>query len=233
MHKRLMKFIGLNFFVLVFSGQVYGSGFPEFETPDFMHVTVVSDNMAFNGLQMKAYEFKSSKGIDDIKTFYNKLWNGKIKQSTAGPWDIITHYDGEFLYAVQIENDASAGNQAKGLLSVSDPETGKTAGRKGIGKGFPRPALTDVINDISATDLGKKSRTLVMTNNKSVKTNYDFYRDHYIRRGWVELVKQGKNTAGRIDGPMTLMFNKGGDEVNITFASAGRKTNVVAVLVEK
>ncbi|MCF6264480.1 MAG: hypothetical protein L3J24_12950 [Xanthomonadales bacterium] len=217
----------LLFFMLLLTA-VTAWSMPVFKAPDFMQLTIVADKMTLNGLDMKTYTFESSKPVAEIEKFYQELWSGKAKQTKVMPWNIISYADDGFLYVVQIREDNPL-SSVTGLLSISDL---KTLNKNFVrGKGFPMPGSSVVINDITGNDSGKRSRTLVIENTKSVADNLRYYRRHFNKKGWVELA-ENTNASGRKNAS-ALMMNKGGDELNMAFSVQGNKTMVVAVQVKK
>ncbi|MCF6226952.1 MAG: hypothetical protein L3J22_11720 [Xanthomonadales bacterium] len=214
-------------FILLLLATTFAWAMPEFKAPEFMRLAIVADKMTLNGLDMKTYTFESSKPVAEIEKFYQELWSGKAKQTKVVPWNIISYADDGFLYVVQIRE----GNplSVTGLLSISDLKTLK---KKFVrGKGFPMPGSSIVINDITGNDSGKRSRTLVIENTKSVADNLRYYRRHFNKKGWIELA-ENTNASGR-KSASALIMNKGGNELNMAFSVQGNKTMVVAVQVEK
>lgn len=214
-------------FILLLLATTFAWAMPEFKAPEFMRLAIVADKMTLNGLDMKTYTFESSKPVAEIEKFYQELWSGKAKQTKVVPWNIISYADDGFLYVVQIRE----GNplSVTGLLSISDLKTLK---KKFVrGKGFPMPGSSIVINDITGNDSGKRSRTLVIENTKSVADNLRYYRRHFNKKGWIELA-ENTNASGRKNAS-ALIMNKGGNELNMAFSVQGNKTMVVAVQVEK
>jgi hypothetical protein len=224
--------------LLLVSSLCTAKGLPNFKAAKFMRVTVVADAMIYNGLPMRAYEFTASKSVDKVEAFYAELWGKELKKSQAGPWTVLSHFDGTYLFSVQVEEDDT--QRAVGLLSVSEP--GAVSAKFELGEGFPMPQSSTVVNDISAQDLGKNSRTLVLVNDQSVASNLRFYRRHYEQRGWMELAPSdptakkkgsGKSSRGGLDDANALLMSKGGDELNMSFDEVDGRTVVVAVEVDK
>lgn len=224
--------------LLLVSSLCMAKGLPDFKAAKFMRVTIVANAMVYNGLPMRAYEFTASKGVDKVEAFYTRLWGKELKKSQAGQWTVLSHFDGTYLFSVQVEEDDM--QRAVGLLSVSEP--GAVSAKFKLGEGFPMPPSSTVVNDISAQDLGKNSRTLVLVNDRSMSSNRRFYRRHYEQRGWVELMpsdpkakKVGgrRSSSGGPDSTNALLMSKGGDELNMNFERVDGRTVVVAVEVDK
>ncbi len=218
----------LYIFILLLLATTVVWAMPEFKAPEFMRLTVVADKMTLNGMDMKTYTFESSKPVAEIEKFYQELWSGKAKQTKVVPWNILSYADDGLLYVVQIREDNPL--IVTGLLSISDLKTLK---KKFVrGKGFPMPDSSVVINDITGNDSGKRSRTLVIENTKSVADNLRYYRRHFNKKGWIELAENA-NASGRKFGAPALIMNKGGDELNMAFTTQNSKTLIVAVQVDK
>ncbi len=221
--------------LVMMSGRAMSGSLPAFVAPKSMSVTVVADNMVFNGMKMKSAEFSARGSVEDLIAFYHDEWDDKVKETKVGEVLVLSHYDGEFMFVVQIQKRKSAlrssgrqGALSTGLLSISEP--GSVPARLDLGKGFPMLSSTKVVNDIANTDLGKQSRTLLLYNPRSVQDNLKFYKRQFAQKGWTELPQE---THKPVSGNATLIMNKGGDELNMAFSAIDGETSVVAVIVEK
>ncbi len=224
----MMKKLSLLLFFMLLLTTITAWSMPVFKVPDFMQLSIVADKMTLNGLDMKTYTFESSKPVAEIEKFYQELWSGKAKQTKVVPWNILSYADDGFLYVVQIREDNPL--SVTGLLSISDLKTLK---KKFVrGKGFPMPGSSVVINDITGNDSGKRSRTLVIENTKSVADNLRYYRRHFNKKGWIELAENTIASGRKLD-TSALIMNKGRDELNMAFTTQNNKTLIVAVQVRK
>lgn len=195
-----------------------------------MQIQVVADELSFNTLQMGIVQFKTNNSPSSIVKFYKRA--KEIKIAEFDYWEVISWLDDEQLVTVQITYDEMQ-NLTHGFIGVSDLPTKIKSNKSrsvNIGKGFPSLSNSEFINDIKATDLNKISRTIWLSNNRSVLDNLKFYQRHYKSKGWsLDYIDNNPKKSGG------LLMRKGADELNLTAQidlSTG-KTQVITVLVEK
>ena len=132
---------------------------------------------------------------------------------------------GGYLLTVQATKEGTRGSL--GYLSISklsDLEEEPT-----LGNGFPKLKGTHVLNDIESDDGYKDSRTLVLFNKKSVKSNVSYYRNYYKTLGW----------SADMDGPLfngkqhTLRFSRGNKHVTLAIIKQDRGTAITAQVVDE
>lgn len=195
--------------------------------PDFVDAQIVSDNMNMNGMELGIVQFKTNRPYSDIYKFY-KSEIGNIKESKFESWKIISWIDDKKLIAVQVTVDKLS-KTTHGYVSVSDLPAILKKDIK-LGKGFPALGKSTIINDITATDLNKKSRTIWLTNHSSVQNNINYYIKHYESNGWT-IEQRSIDESGRKSG---LMMRKDGNKLNLTANKDPllNDTNVIAVIVE-
>jgi hypothetical protein len=83
-----------------------------------------------------------------------------------------------------------------------------------IGKGFPRPAGSQVVSDTLSYDEGQRNRTIVVTNNVSVETNALYLREQMIRLGWS--LQQDRTVDGGTRS--ALVFRRNSEEMVVTIS---------------
>lgn len=205
---------------------------PEIPLPKDARLTVVSDQMILNGVEMKSWAINSWMPAEKTVEFYKKTWEKPTIENAPGfvesafeGWHIISRLEGDYQITVQL--DDSVLQTTKGLVSISKLPALKNP--PAIGRGFPKVGEMQFINDIKAVDQNKKSRTIVARTTASVKKSVEHYRRVYKRKGWEEQTHQfayeGQNKFG-------LLFNKRGKELNLTITRTSDKTDIVAVLVD-
>jgi len=220
--------------ILSFEAVAKSDDWPEFSVPKESRLTVVSENMKFNGVDMRSWELNSHKGPEYILKHYRKAWTKPSKSSAKGApgyieneldgWVILSRVEGDYLLTVQVDNkNKKKGNALLGISNLPGHE-----GKIVLGKGFPMPGGSKVINDIYSTDIGKKSRLLVIQSSQPLMKNYNFYRRKYLSKGWIELSKPNEKKNNMI----ALVLVKGTDELNITFEKKSGNTNIIAVMVK-
>lgn len=207
---------------------------PEFPVPKDSQVTIVTDDMDFNGLRMRAWEVRHEKGNAAILNFYRTQWKspgsgGKpgFVESEAGDWNILSRVEKDYMLTVQTQKNASSEGYALLGITTLPAVMQKKSEPPELGIGFPKLSDSLVINDVHALDLGKKSRTLLIQNTRSVNDNYHYYRRHFLKQGWAEVGTPPPLKDGKV-----LMLARGSDELNMTIERTDNKTNIVAVLVQ-
>ena len=203
---------------------------PEFPFSKEMDVLVVADEMVVNGIKMRAYQFKTKDDEETVVEFYKKEWGKEMTDVLFGDWRVLSHKENEFLFTVQIEQ----GNHllTHGTLGVtpifemleySDSKLKKI--NRDIGKKFPALPGTKFINDIKSDDMGRKTRTLLFSNERSIKQNLEFYKNKMQAVGWTLLapdtMKKSKFPA--------LAMNRGEQQLNLSFVRESDLTYGVAV----
>ena len=212
--------------------------------PDFITLQKISESpLGFNGFNVKSYTFTSKKGNDAIVTFYKKAWKNKIKTVTTPKWIYHSTFDGKYLTVVQVNTQGQSAKtasysgsfsaKASGLISISEPgATKKHAGKK-VETFYPMSPGTEVLTDITATDMGKKSRTSVFDRPGGVATNLGYYKEHFKQKGWYEVQENMSNAMVRKFGGSTLIMQQGSDELVVSFIPDKGRTKAVSVLVRK
>jgi hypothetical protein len=216
---------------LVFTPHVWAFATPKIPVQDDMTITVVADHMDFNGVQMASYEVHSRRSLDDVVNFYKSAWTGRVAVSEmqvgsgTGSWTVLSHRDGDYLITIQLQADEPSG--CSGFAAVSDAFSGE---QRRQADSFPMPAGSKVVNDITANDPGKRSRTLVLQNSDSVQSNLNFYRAQLQRQGWSEV--GNADEAGlpqQWQGQQALLMNRDGDQLNLAVDRSADTSTIVIV----
>ena len=203
---------------------------PEFPPPPGASVEWVGKNIELNGIKSSIRAFHSDKSIEDVVKFYRKEWRrpaekdlpGYIENIDAAPWYIISRIEDDYLLTVQVQVKQTDQSASWGYLSTSPlPEGGgKSAG---YGAAVPKIAGSHVISEMKSDDPGKKANTVIISNNNSVRSNADFYRQHYQSKGWV---KETDRSLGR-DQSHSLVFKNRRNRVTIMVMKDKHFTRVV------
>lgn len=218
-------------FSLALCSNANAKGYPEFPYSKNMDVVIVADNMDYNGLEMRAYQFKSKDDEDEIVAFYQSEWGDEMTNVLFGDWRILSHREGDYLMTVQIEQNTMA--MTHGTMGITPMFRLVDAGsahvkklQSGIGKDFPTPPKSKIINDIKSDDGGIETRTLLFENSQSVRQNLRFYL-RMQSDGWQVLGGPPEN----INEVNALAMNKGGKKLNLSFVSRDGKTYGVATSI--
>jgi hypothetical protein len=206
---------------------------PEIPQAPDMSIVVVSDHMVLNGLDMSTYQVASPHSLDEVLSFYRTAWRGEVAESpmqvgiSAVPWTVLAHRDGDFLITVQLT--PSKGGGVYGYIAISTMFADRF---QETGRDVLMPAGSTLLNDITADDPGRSSRTLVIRNEDSVEFNLEYYRSHLRDQGWTEAVDLSAMPSD-IAPHQVLMMNRGSDELNLSVTRSGGMTTVVMVTVHK
>lgn len=197
-------------------------------TPSWMETAPVANTMIINGLPSTVHFFKADRKLDDLFEYYRRQWRGgsedrsAYREVDAAPWHVIAKLDGRYLLTVQARSKDSFSSE--GYLAVGDLKAYQ--GNKERGGRVPKMKGSKVLNDLTSYDPGKKGRTLLVVNTYSVESNSEFYRKHYLSRGWGQIMDQGSENA------RVLAFRRFGKEAHLVISSPGERTSIVMNLFE-
>jgi len=159
---------------------------PKFPPPPQAKIGLLGDNLVINGIPTDIRQFATPKSLTDVVEFYKELWEGDDEKQpeytvtkALPPWTIVTHLENDYVLTVQVASDGKRGSSGYLAISPLIPDD-----QAKPGKGFPMMRGSKVINEIFSNDGGKKGRTLVFRNTKSLQSNSNFYRQHYEKQGW-------------------------------------------------
>jgi hypothetical protein len=220
---------------MAFSAEGSGSSAAVFPTQSDMSVSVVSEHMNVNGVDMAIYDVISPRSIDDVARFYETAWRGrvavgKIGQNNNEPsWTVLSHREGNVLTTVQLQPRNASGLGCHALIAIS---TAFAERRSQDRDDFPIPSDSKIIDDIRAEDLGRASRTLVLQNEDSVGYNEDYFRQRLQAQGWAEVADPDAFPSRQLEF-RALLMNRGADEVNLTISRSEGVSTVVIVRVKK
>jgi hypothetical protein len=200
-----------------------------------MRVSVVSEDMNVNGIDMAVYDILSPRSIDEVIHFFQTAWKGRVAVGHVGgtgdhaTWTVLSHRDGDMLTTVQLQpqNDSGLGSHA--LVAVSAAFEGRRSQDR---DDFPMPGDSKIIDDIRTKDLGRSSRTLVLQNEDSVGYNEAYFRQQLQAQGWVDVAKPEALASQQLES-RALLMNRGADEMNLTISRNEGVSTIVVVKVEK
>lgn len=214
-------------FLLIFCLPVIAFADPDFPPPPDSKIGRPAENMVMNGVSMDVRQFISELSVHEVLQFYRDHWPdgteekpGYTETDVLEPWHIISRVEDGHLLTVQVTQDGDEGSS--GLLAISRiPNPDKLPE---LGKGFPKMRSSYVMNDIQSKDIGKQGRTLQIANHYSVEHNANFYRNHYLDRGW------GNDMDQAVSGGDTqsLRFSNGNKSVTIVIHKTGKGSVIVA-----
>lgn len=216
---------------IVGSGTALGAGLFQgvdaFDLPPETRVEVVGDALRINGLDTRIYRFRSNLDVEAIAAHFNEQWPQRMKRAQSGPWQVLSHRQGDYLVTVQIAGQDMG--QTQGFIAATNlfkAAEGRVRVRK---PDLPLLPRTEVLQDIEADDLGRRSRTLILLSEQSAAQNLEFYRAHFRSQGYAPITA-GALTKGNSGGAMVL--NRGNEQLNVAVAEQGGKTVVNIVRVQ-
>ena len=195
--------------------------------PAWMTTTAIADEMVINGLPSRVRYFHADRPLGDLLAFYRQRWDERpagragFRQAAVDPWSVISRLEGPYLLTVQARTSNAL--TCEGFLAIGD--LGAIRQRMTRDDSVPQMAGSRVVNDLTSTDPGRKGRTLMIVNAYSVSRNRDFYRDHFLDRGWGRLQDQARG------GAHVLAFRKLGQEAHIVIKPSRQGAVTVMNLV--
>ena len=160
--------------------------------PPKSNIGLLGEKIVVNGIPTQIRLFSTSSSLQEVIDFYKTLWEEDVVTGVPGyiistdlpPWTIISRIEEEYILTVQVTSNNK--RRALGYLSMIplDP-----AQRTKPGMDFPRMKGSMILNDTYSEDSGKKGRNILLKNSNSIKSNANFYRNHYQRLGWEEITE--------------------------------------------
>lgn len=157
----------------------HASSWPSAPVPSGTRTDEVAQHIVFNGLDMRAQTFVSTRSQDELIAFYRKAWDKEVVVNRMGSAEVIGHRDGDYYITVQV---SSSGSGSKGNIGIVDVAS---APKHFVpGKGLPAPAGSKVFNDIAYPDDSVPARTVAMRNGLSPTQNGAYFRERLLADGW-------------------------------------------------
>ena len=164
---------------------------PDFPAPPQAAVEWVGQNVEVNGIKSSIRAFHTNESIEEVVRFYRKEWKRPVEEDQPGfmesidaaPWYVISRIEDGYLMTVQVQVKKNDESGSWGYLSMSAlPKPDAEAPQ--FAKSIPKIPGSIVMNELKSDDPGKKATTVIITNTHSVRNNADFYRGHYLNKGW-------------------------------------------------
>ncbi|MGO2012994.1 MAG: hypothetical protein ACTJH9_13755 [Pseudoalteromonas sp.] len=209
-------------FLFFISNKVYAA----MEFPDEATVVLVSDSMLVDGMQIKAWEFKSESSVSQNIKFFTESWEPQsqyFSQDKLEEWEVLNALIDDQVYTAKLRS--TPGKSTFGYMAISKEPDSKLSKLNKTLQNFPMPSGTDVIRDIKASDGPKTSNTMILKNNLSVKRNLSFYHDYFTQYNWA--IDKAAYTKGLNNG--VFIARNGPNNINITFSRNKGATLITAV----
>lgn len=195
-----------------------------FPVPEFFSLHIVADQMQFNGVAMSVSGFTTTRSAKDIEAFYRQQWQEEIRVVEVDGLHVISHLSKGLLYTVQFTLNPHPGSLIEGYVSLSNLPTVSKSNRITLGRGFAMPGGTEVLNDMTSDDGGRKTRMLWLHNKLSVSANISFYQRRLQSEGWTTtFLQEGDRQAGG------LIVKKGNTEMNVTVTRVNGVTQLLVI----
>ncbi len=212
---------------LLLAGLARADDWPEVPVPDGVQREWVADRMVFNGVAMRVFTFDYQKDVDALRHFYASAWDQQGREHKAtrqGKWWVLSSLDGDYYTTVQITDLGGRTYAQVGVSRIADLRTSAPPG-----EGVPALPRSEVISDITAEDAGRPSRTVILRNQHSVGSNYNYYLNHYRSHHW-KTVRKNLDQSRR---GASISLAKEGREMDILIKRQGRNVNVMTVEVRR
>lgn len=196
-------------------------------SPPWMERSAVAEKLIVNGIPSTVHHFQAQRSLEEVLMFYRSHWAGDgtgtpgYREAEVPPWHVISRLEGRHLLVVQAKKAADV---SEGYLAITDLQ--EIDVKHELGSKIPRLQGSEVVNDLTSIDPGSKGRTVMLFNGFSVARNSDYYREHYLGRGWGKVVDQETDDA------RVLVFGSDGRQAHLVISPSGARTQVVMNLVD-
>ncbi len=194
----------------------WAQAWPSFERPDYVETDWTANDMVYNGVRMYIENIHCDCQYEKILNYYRKHWaEGEIDdkgfvENDLGELKQISRGDEKYFFSVQVKADPNDAEKSVGRLVITELPGNRTA-KVELGAGVPMMGSSEVVSDISDSMPGKRARTVVLLNEKSIVDNMDFYRMHYENAGWNSFLTPVDPSVGS----QALSYRKDGVDINI------------------
>ena len=196
----------------------------EFPPPKDAAVSLVGNNVTVGGKTMHIRQFYTKHKIDRVKRFYHRLWEkgeindlpGYLETEDNPPWHIISRLQEGHLLTVQIQSADDGGTWGYLASSLLTQATGES----NAVKSFPKLPGSEVLHDIQSEDIGQTGNTMLISNEKSLESNTNYYKNYYQQRGWRTDLDMDIAT----ENSYVMAFTNGRDKVNLVLRRVDKST---------
>lgn len=192
---------------------------PAIPSPASAKTFWIAEYIEQNTIPMQIRGIESKDPLEVVSRFYEKWLADKAGYgvSNVGPMRVLGARFGLYQVTVQLRArpEGTAGRLVAAVMydEVQSEQALRERAER-IGKGFPRPAGSQVVSDTLSYDEGQRNRTIVITNNVSVETNALYLREQMIRLGWS--LQQDRTVDGGTRS--ALVFRRNSEEMVVTIS---------------
>ena len=199
---------------------------PEVPVPEGAKGEIVSDDMLYNGLHMRASRFTVPLPVDKVKAFYREEWGRRMIDTPHRGKSVLGYPTKDAKHYVTVEL-SQAGNATQGQIGVMElPKQPPPAGS--VGAGFARMPDTTVAEDIVYLDTPARVRTISMVNRYSPQQNSDFYARNLAPKGYVR--EPAKTPCKTSSAECVTRYVNGDKRVTVSSSKSQAGTVVIAVI---
>lgn len=200
---------------------------PDVPAPEHSQSEWVSRHMVYNGVHMRSSRFTTARSPEQVEAFYREQWGADLVRNRLGRKTILGHREGRHFITVDLEG---AGGGTEGTVGIVDMQAPPP--RHPLGHGLPRPANSEVINDIRYLDTDSPARTLLLHNTLSPRLNHDYYFRRLSGDGWRH---EGGGGCSATSTSCVARFARPGAHMAVTFnrTPSGRGTTVMINQVDE
>lgn len=199
---------------------------PEVPVPEGAKGEIVSDDMLYNGLHMRASRFTVPLPVDKVKAFYREEWGRRMIDTPHRGKSVLGYPTRDAKHYITVEL-TQAGNSTQGQIGVMELPK-KPPSADSIGAGFARMPDTTVAEDIVYLDTPARVRTISMVNRYSPQQNSDFYARNLAPKGYVR--EPAKTPCKTSSAECVTRYVNGDKRVTVSSSKSQAGTVVIAVI---
>ncbi len=196
----------------------------EFPPPKDAAVSLVGNNITVGGKTMNIRQFYTRDKIEKVQKFYHRLWKkgeikdlpGYLETKDNPPWHIISRLQQGHILTVQMQSADDGGTWgylASSLLTQAATESNAA-------ESFPKLPGSEILHDIQSRDIGQSGTTMLISNEKSLESNTNYYKNYYQQRGW----RTDLDMAIATEDSYVMAFTNGRDKVNLVLRRVDEST---------
>lgn len=198
---------------------------PSVPVPDDAKGEIVSDHMVYNGIDMHASRFATHASMADMKAFYRKEWGSRMVETPSHGKTVLGHMSGRYYITVELTPSGASTRGQIGITRIPDDKPDPAS----LGKGFSRPPMTRVYEDIVYMDTPEKTRTLRFGNNLSPFQNAQFYARMLRGKGF-QPSQSPASTCASTSSKCVSSYEKGEERIVIAYVGYSKGTQMAAVI---
>ena len=208
------------------AGSAVAADWPSVPVPKDAKGEIVSDDMIYNGLRMRASRFDVPLPVDKVKAFYREEWGRGMIDTPHRGKSVLGYPTKDAKHYITVEL-TQAGSSTQGQIGVMElPKKPPAPGS--IGAGLARMPDTTVAEDIVYMDTPSRVRTLSMLNRYSPLQNSDFYARNLSSKGYVRQPAKQPCKAGSSE--CVSHYVNGTKRITVASTKSDAGTVVIAVI---